>query len=105
MKYVLLHVGDTMDPDEVKVPKPPDDWVGHDTNTAKGEPTLYKVENSGGWIRFSYRPVFASGSQGGQYKFHFIPDSCQPVPPNEDGSEIFTHGGWIFLTGVEEVVI
>ena len=32
-KYRLLRVGDTMEPYEVKVPKPPDDWVETDTNT------------------------------------------------------------------------
>ena len=36
MKSVLIHVGETMDPDEVKVPKPLDDWVGPYPNTSKG---------------------------------------------------------------------
>ena len=30
---MLLHVGDTMDPYEVKVPKSPYDWVDPDPNT------------------------------------------------------------------------
>ena len=43
----LLQVGDTMDPDEVKVPKARDDWVDSDTNIAKGEPNFEKVYNPG----------------------------------------------------------
>ena len=34
---MLLHVGDTMEPDEVKVPKVIYDLVEPDTNTARGE--------------------------------------------------------------------
>ena len=33
---VFLHVGGTMDPYEVKVPKPPYGWVNPAPNTAKG---------------------------------------------------------------------
>ena len=36
MKYVLIHVGDTMDPYDVKVPKTPDIWVDRYTSTEKG---------------------------------------------------------------------
>ena len=43
MKYGLLNVGFTMDPDEVKVPKAPYDWVDPATNTTKWEPTFDKV--------------------------------------------------------------
>ena len=63
MNYVLLHVGDTIDPDKVKFPKPLYDWVDPAPNTSKGGSTFNKVENPGGLSRFSYRPVFASGSQ------------------------------------------
>ena len=87
-----------MDPYEFKVPKPTDEWVDPATNTAKGGDTFGKVDNPGGWSSFSYRPAFVSGEQGGQYKFCFVTDGCQPVPPNEDDSEIFTHGGYIFST-------
>ena len=45
MKSVLLHGGDTMYPDEVKVPKATDDWVDPDSNTAKGGATFNKVDN------------------------------------------------------------
>ena len=62
---MLLHDGDTMNPDEVKVPKAPDDWVEPAPNTAKGEPTFDKVDNPGGWSSFSCRPLFAYGAQGG----------------------------------------
>ena len=93
MNSMFLHVGDTMHPDEVKVPKAPDDWVEPPTNTGKGELNFDKVYNPGIWSSFSYRPAFASGSQGGQYNFHCLPDVCQPVPPNEDDDAILTHGG------------
>ena len=36
----LLHSGENMDPDEVKVPKATDDWVDPDSNTAKGGATF-----------------------------------------------------------------
>ena len=52
-----------MDPDEVKLPKPPYDWVDSDPKIAKGEPTFQKVYNPGGWGSFSYRPIFAYGAQ------------------------------------------
>ena len=61
MDSVLLHSGDTMDPDEVKAPKPPDHWVDPAPKKAKGDPNLDKVYNPGGWSSFSYRPLFASG--------------------------------------------
>ena len=95
---MFLHVGDTMDPDEVKVLKSPDNWVEPPTNTAKGEHTFDKVDNPGGWSSFSYRPVFTSGSQGGECKEHCLPAGYQPVPPNEDDGAIRTHGGWNFST-------
>ena len=66
MNSVLIHVGYTMKPYEVKVLKAPDDWVEHDPKTAKGEPTFDKLDNPGGWSSFSYRLIFVSGSQGGQ---------------------------------------
>ena len=93
MNSMLLHFGDTMDPDEVKAPKEPDDWVKPPPKTEKGEPTFDKVDNPGGWISFSYLPVFTSGAQGGQYKAHFLPYGCQPVLPNGDKSTIRTYGG------------
>ena len=39
---VLLHIGDTMEPDEVNLPKPPDDCVEPDTNKAKRGNTFQK---------------------------------------------------------------
>ena len=53
MNYVFLNLGYTMDPNEVKVPKLPDDWIEPSPNTAKGGPTFDKVDNLGGWSRFS----------------------------------------------------
>ena len=47
MNSVLLHVGFTMDQDEVNVPKLPYDWVESATNTAKGCPTFDKVGSPG----------------------------------------------------------
>ena len=52
MKYVLIRVGDTIDPDEVKVSKSPDDWVDPTPNTSKGLPNFYKVYKPVGWIVF-----------------------------------------------------
>ena len=97
MNSVLLHAGDTMEPDEFKVPKPLDDWFDPAPNTAKGGATFDKVDNPGVWGSFSYRPVFASGSQGVQYKFHFLLDGCQPVSPNEYYVAINTHVEWNFF--------
>ena len=101
MTSVLLHFGYTMDPYEIKSPKAPDYWVDPPPNTSNGKPTLDKVEKPGGWISFSYRPVFASVSQGGQYKACCLPDGCQTVPLNKYDAAILTHGGWIFLPRVE----
>ena len=81
-----------MDPDDIKFPKPSDDWFGTDPDTSKGDPTFYKVDNPGGWSIFSYCPVFESGAQGSQCKFNCIPAGCHPVPPNEDDATICTHG-------------
>ena len=53
MNSVFLHVGYTMHPDEVKVPKAPDDWVDPPKNTGKGEPNFDKVYNPGIWSSFS----------------------------------------------------
>ena len=58
MKYVLLHIGDTMDPYDVKFLKEPHDWVDPAPNTAKEEPTFDKVDRPGGWSSFSFFPVF-----------------------------------------------
>ena len=48
MNFVLLCVGQTMDPDEVKFHKAQDDWVDPSPNTAKGQPTIEKVDNPDG---------------------------------------------------------
>ena len=93
MNYMLLHVGGNIDPDEVKVPKAPYYWFDPITKTSWGEYNFDKVENTGGRSSLSYRPIFTSRAQGGQYKAHFIPAVFQPVPRNEDVAEIFTHGG------------
>ena len=60
---MFLHYEYTMDPDGVKVPKPPDFWVDPDLNTAKGGATFYKVDNPGVCSTFSHRPIFDSGAQ------------------------------------------
>ena len=48
MNSTFIHAGDTMDPDEVKVPKPPYYWVDPSPNTEKGYPTIDKVDNPDG---------------------------------------------------------
>ena len=53
MKSTLLHVGDTMDPDEVNAPKSPDGLVGTAPNIERGGGAFDKVDNSWGWISFS----------------------------------------------------
>ena len=98
MNYVFLHSGYTMDTNEFKVPKPPDEWFDPSPNTAKGEPTFEKVARLDGWSNFPYHPVFADGAQGGQYLFHCLPAVFQPVLPNEYDAAISTHGGCIFST-------
>ena len=55
-----------MDPDRVKVSKPPDEWVDPDLNTEEWEHTFDKVDNTGRWSNFSYRTLFTYVSQGGQ---------------------------------------
>ena len=45
MKYTLFDVGDTMDPYDIKVPKPLDDWIYPDINTENREPTFNKFDN------------------------------------------------------------
>ena len=102
MNSMLLNVGYTMYPDEVTVPKPPNDWVDPSPNITKGGPIINKVDNPGIWSSFYYRPVFASGTQVGQYKFHFILAGFQLVKPHEEDALIFTHGGWNFLPMVKE---
>ena len=42
VKSMLLHVEDTMDPDEFKIPKASYDWVDPAPNTSKGVLTLTK---------------------------------------------------------------
>ena len=61
---MLLHVGETMDPDEVKIPKAPYDWVEPAPNTSKGGANFYKVKNLGRCSSLSHHPVFASGAKG-----------------------------------------
>ena len=82
MKSVFICVGDTMGPDEVKVTKPLDYWVEPAPNTTIGGPSFDKVDNPGGWNRFSYFPSFLYGAQGGHFKFHFIPSGCQTIFQN-----------------------
>ena len=79
MNSVLLHGGDNMVPDEVKVPKAPDDWVYPPPNIENGEPNCDKVDDPWVWITLYYLPVLSSGAQGGQYKYHCLPSRCQPV--------------------------
>ena len=45
MNSMLINVGETMEPEEVKVPKAPYDWVDPAPKTAKGEPTFNEVDN------------------------------------------------------------
>ena len=57
MKSMLLRDGYTMDPDEVKLPKVPHDWVYPATNTAKGESNFDNMEKPGIWSSLYYHPV------------------------------------------------
>ena len=93
MGYLLLHVSNTVEPNEFKVAKAQYDWVNPPPNTEKGEPTFYKSDNPEVWSNFGCRPVFLSVSQGGHYKAHCLPSVFQTVPINEDNSTICTHVG------------
>ena len=62
LNFLLLNAGDTMDPDEVKVTKAPDDWVDVAPNTAKREPNFDKVDSPDKWSILSYRHEFTSES-------------------------------------------
>ena len=96
---VLIHVGDTIYPYEVKILKAPDDWVEPAPNTSKGGPTFNKLDKPGGWIIFSYRHVFESGAQGGQYKANCLTDGFQIVPPIEYDTALNKQGEWFFYQG------
>ena len=63
MNSMLLHVGDTMDPDEVKIPKASYDWVYPAPNTSKGGANFDKVDNPVIWSSSSHHPIFASGEK------------------------------------------
>ena len=52
MNSVFIHVRSIMEPDEIKFHKAPDDWVDPSPNTAKGDPILNKVNNTGRWSIF-----------------------------------------------------
>ena len=93
MKYVLLHVGDTLYPDAVNVPKSPYEWVDLTTKTEKGGSTFDIVYNLGGQSSFSYRFLFAYLAKGGQYKACCLPYGFHPVTSNEDDAVIRIHGG------------
>ena len=93
MNSMLLHVGDTMDTDYAKVPKELDDQFEPPPNKAKVGLEFEKVDNRGRWIIFYYHPVFESGSKEVQYKAHCLSAVYHPVPPNEEDTEICTHGG------------
>ena len=58
MNYALIHVGDTMEPNEVKIYKSLDDWFDPHPDTALGGPSFDKVDNPDKWSSFSYSPVF-----------------------------------------------
>ena len=60
---MLLHVGDTMDPDEFNIPKVPYYWVGPATNTPR-EPNFDLVDNPGRWSSLSHQPIFAYVAKG-----------------------------------------
>ena len=64
---MLIHVSDTMESDELKIPKAPYDWVDPAPNTSKWEPNFDKVDNPGRWSSLSHLPVFASIEKGSQY--------------------------------------
>ena len=76
--YVLLKVGDTVDPYLIKTPKVLDDWVHPTPNDNKGETHFSEVKNPGICISFDFRPDFESG----RYKAHCSPTECVPVPNN-----------------------
>ena len=48
MKFVLIHIGDTMDPYEVKFHKATYDCVDPDSKKSKVQPEFDKVDNLGG---------------------------------------------------------
>ena len=43
MNFMWLHVGESMDQDEVKTLKAPENWVGPPPNKSKGGSTFYKL--------------------------------------------------------------
>ena len=52
--YVILQVGDTVNPDLVKTHKVPYDWVNPTISERKGETHFSKVDNPSIWSGFSF---------------------------------------------------
>ena len=77
--YVILQVGDTVNPDLVKTYKVPYDWVNPTISERKGETHFSKVDNPSIWSGFSFQPMFESG----RYKTHCLPTGFVTVPIND----------------------
>ena len=56
----------------VRLPSPPEAWVGPVPKTVKGEPAFVEVDNPGKWCEYTYRAEF---DKHGVYKGHTVPVS------------------------------
>ena len=76
-------------------PSAPKDW-DPTVNLAKGEPHFDEVDNPGGWISFTFRPIFEKG----KYVSHGMLAGATPVPMDnvsgkrKSGGFEFFYNGW-----------
>lgn len=79
-------------PDDMRIIKPPDDWVPKPPNKKKGEPHFEDVDNPGGWHQYTFTPRFHKES--GKYIHHRLPTGATPVPAGRDSKRVVN--GWEF---------
>ncbi len=69
--------GTVPNPEEIPIPKVPEDWVPPVRKVDKGEPPFSLVDNPGDWPQYAFRPEFA---KDGTYKRHSLPTNAMPLP-------------------------
>ena len=99
---VFLHFGETMDPDAVKVPKPPDDWVDPAPNKARGGGYL-RQSGQPSWMDYPLLPpCICVWITRIPIQFSLSPSWLSYSSVKWNHAAICTHGGWIILPRLEE---
>jgi hypothetical protein len=64
---------------DIKMFKPPNDWVPANADPSRGLPSFNQIDNPGNWSSYCFKPTFEGRAKDSKYKCHALPTG-EPLP-------------------------